>query len=79
MLEGSTQQVEQVFGMPAKIGMPQGVTGLADAIQSPIYSTAVGLLHYSVSRTDDKIQRDRYQLGPSGTFSKVKQWFNNFL
>ena len=79
MLEGSTQQVEQVFGMPAKIGMPQGVTGLADAIQSPIYSTAVGLLHYSVSRADDKIQRDRYQLGPSGTFSKVKQWLNNFL
>ncbi len=79
MLEGSAQLAEQVFGMPTKIGIPQGVTGLTDTIQTPIYSTAVGLLRYPVSRADHKIQRTRHQLGPSGTFDKIKQWLKDFL
>ncbi|RKY68481.1 MAG: cell division protein FtsA [Candidatus Latescibacterota bacterium] len=79
MLEGSAQLAEQVFGMPTKIGIPQGVTGITDAIQTPIYSTAVGLLRYPVTRADQKIQKDRHQLGSSGTFDRVKQWFKDFF
>jgi len=37
---------EEIFHVPVRLGCP-AVRGLADAVQNPIYSTAVGLLLYA--------------------------------
>ena len=37
---------EKILGMPIRLGMPRDVGGLSDTVESPIYSTAVGLVMY---------------------------------
>lgn len=44
LLDGMTEMAERVFGMSVRIGIPHGISGLIDEIESPIFSTAVGLM-----------------------------------
>ncbi|MBN1522566.1 MAG: cell division protein FtsA, partial [Candidatus Aureabacteria bacterium] len=46
MLENIDALAEKVFNVPVRIGKPRGVTGLVDVLQSPIYATGTGLIHY---------------------------------
>jgi cell division protein FtsA len=43
-LRGISELAGEVTGTPARIGMPQGVTGMVDAINDPACATAVGLV-----------------------------------
>jgi cell division protein FtsA len=43
-LRGLRELGRQVLGLPARIGTPQNLQGLIDAIDSPAYATSVGLL-----------------------------------
>ncbi|HOM05448.1 MAG TPA: hypothetical protein PLU67_08155, partial [Candidatus Kapabacteria bacterium] len=45
LIRGADELASAVFGMPVKIGYPSGMTytGLATEVESPVYSTAVGL------------------------------------
>ena len=45
-MEGVPELAEGIFDQPVRRGVPIGVGGLADAIESPIYATAVGLALY---------------------------------
>ena len=45
-MEGVVELAEEIFHMPVRLAVPQGVTGLTDVVRNPIYSTAVGLLQY---------------------------------
>jgi cell division protein FtsA len=36
--------------MPARIGTPRNVGGLAEAVDSPVFATAVGLVHYGAAQ-----------------------------
>jgi cell division protein FtsA len=44
LLEGITELAERVFNAPVRRGCPQGVVGLADIVNSPLYATGVGLV-----------------------------------
>ncbi len=44
LLEGITELAERVFNVPVRRGCPQGVVGLADIVNSPLYATGVGLV-----------------------------------
>jgi cell division protein FtsA len=46
IMPGVPELCEQVFDVPVRRGAPTGLSGLAEAVQSPIYSTAVGLALY---------------------------------
>ena len=46
LLEGLAEAAEQRFGLPVRVGVPGGVTGLSDVVSGPVYSTAVGLALY---------------------------------
>jgi cell division protein FtsA len=39
-----------VFNMPARLGAPRELPGLGEALRSPIYATAVGLLRYAAEQ-----------------------------
>ena len=47
-LAGIDRLAEQVLDMPARIGLPQHVFGLTDAIANPAYATSVGLIQWAV-------------------------------
>lgn len=64
--------VESVFGVPAKIGSPQGMKGLASVVSSPIYSTAVGLLIHGLD--------DHPQQGANGNpFRRMFKMLSNIM
>jgi len=44
LLQGVEQLGEQVFEMPVRVGKPQGIAGLSDIVNSPMYATGVGLV-----------------------------------
>jgi len=52
-LEGSCELGEFILELPVRRGSPQGVGGLVDVVNSPIYSTAVGLLLYGMKHRSD--------------------------
>jgi len=80
IMEGIQNIGEQVFELPVRIGTPSGVGGLVDIVNSPIYSTAVGLVLYG--------SRNRGRKGLGGgsddrMFNKIikrmKEWVQEFF
>jgi len=49
LISGLADLAESVFGLPVKIGAPQGIKGMASVVASPIYSTGVGLLLHGIN------------------------------
>ena len=47
MLEGLAAIAEQILALPIRRGVPAGVGGLADHVNSPAFATAVGLVMYA--------------------------------
>jgi cell division protein FtsA len=47
LLEGTVKLAEDIWEMPVRLGIPRPLGGLTDSVQSPIYSTAVGLCLYA--------------------------------
>jgi cell division protein FtsA len=50
-MEGAVELAEEVFHVPVRLGVPHGVTGLADVVRNPIHATGVGLLQYARAQT----------------------------
>ncbi len=50
LIRGIDELAAAIFNMPVKIGYPSGITytGLAPEVESPVYSTAVGLAIYGL-------------------------------
>ncbi len=79
-MEGAVELAEEVFHVPVRLGIPQGVTGLGEVIRSPMNATGVGLLLYA---------RAQFVEGGSGIFSvksdiksafaKVKEWLHSYF
>ncbi len=73
-MEGTIELAEEIFHVPVRLGFPQQVRGLADAVSNPIYSTAVGLLLYA---RENAAPAARGPLGGSvgGALGRMKLWF----
>jgi cell division protein FtsA len=71
----------EIFQLPVRIGKPLGVKGLKDIVDSPLFSTAVGLNLYG--------QFNMPKLGPTNTkdeeknfksiIDRMRDWFNEFF
>jgi len=79
ILPGMPELAEQIFNLPVRRGVPQGIGGLADVVNSPIYATGVGLVKYG-SRN---MQSRNFAIGQENVFDKVvrrmKEWFGEFF
>jgi cell division protein FtsA len=73
-MEGVVELAEEIFHMPVKIGKPANVTGLTDIVRNPIYATAVGLLQYGATHTEEQSSAPPVD-NVSGMVGKVKNWF----
>ncbi|GAA3909521.1 cell division protein FtsA [Litoribacillus peritrichatus] len=77
-MEGVVELAEEIFHMPVRLAVPQGVTGLTDVVRNPIYSTAVGLLQYGRKTLEESAVSSGEVLHVSedeGVVSKLKKWF----
>ncbi len=77
-MEGMIDLAEEVFHMPVRLGIPQGVGGLSGVVHNPIYATGVGLVQYGARARGGS----QYGFVPSdgtpgikGVFGKMKSWF----
>ncbi|MBI2019884.1 cell division protein FtsA [Candidatus Daviesbacteria bacterium] len=48
---GVLEQAKYILGFPARVGQIEGLAGLVDEIQSPIFATAAGLILYGLSQS----------------------------
>src|SRR3990172_5911172 len=53
ILEGVPELAERVFDLAVRRGVPMGMGGLADVVNSPIYATGVGLMLYGARSGDN--------------------------
>jgi cell division protein FtsA len=70
-LRGMEALASQVFGLPVHLGHSQTVTGPTTAIESPEYSTAIGLVRYGISSQPDQHQRPSPLAKVSGAFHNL--------
>jgi len=79
LLEGVPDLAEQIFNVPVRKGIPIGISGLVDLVNSPMYATGVGLVLYG-SRN---MAQSRFKKGEGNIFSKVthrmKEWIEEFF
>ena len=54
ILEGVPEIAEQIFDLPVRRASPAGLGGLADALASPQYSTAIGVVLYGAKHRSVK-------------------------
>ena len=71
-MEGVVELAEEIFHMPVRIGMPQHVSGLADVVKNPIYSTGVGLLLSGRKQMQEGFSPLR---ASGGMWERMKSWF----
>ncbi len=74
-MEGAVDLAEEIFHMPVRLGSPQFVSGLADVVKNPIYSTGVGLLlfgHRQITEAGPVVHMDA---GMQGVLERMKSWF----
>ncbi len=76
LLEGSVPLAEEIFGMPAKLGIPQGFTGMVDTATSPIFATGVGLVLYLV-KNEESVRAIGEE--ERGLFNRIYQWMRHLI
>lgn len=77
ILDGMTELAEFIFDMPVKRGMPMGVGGLKDVVNSPKFATGVGLLKYAARKNAGRTKfpaRDR-----ANVYDKVRSSMAGWL
>ncbi len=79
-LPGILDTAGQILDLPARLGSPLGLHGLADSISRPAYATSVGLLLWGLRHTsfltDEEEQEERRQ----GAFlSRLVRWLRAFI
>ncbi len=74
-MEGAVELAEEIFHMPVRLGMPQGVAGLADVVRNPIYATGVGLLLFGQKNRGVGLREINAQGNLQGVIQRMKSWF----
>jgi len=80
-LPGIKRIASEVLGLPVRTARPENLVGLVDRLNSPAYSTSVGLLRWALTMHSHEITPG--QRRPKGEkrmdFSFVKKWFDRLL
>jgi cell division protein FtsA len=78
-LKGITEMAEQIFNLPVRRGVPVGIGGLTDIVNSPMYSTGVGLVLYGYKNRNE----DKFRVGEKNVFGKImkrmREWLSEFF
>jgi cell division protein FtsA len=79
-LAGVTDIAEQIFNVPSRMGYPDGIGGLVEVVNKPMYATAVGLVLYGAKRNNG---HKKFRIRDTNIFSRVtermKRWFKDVI
>jgi cell division protein FtsA len=79
LLEGTTEIAESVFNLQTRLGKPQGITGLVDVVNNPMYATGVGLVLYGAKNQVEK----KFRIRDANIFNRIvtqmKRWFKDVV
>ena len=85
-LPGIRRVANEVLAMPVRTAQPENLKGMVDRLNSPCYSTSVGLLFWAFAMHENDLSASkRYRKGqrPKGETSmnldNVKDWFKRLL
>src|SRR5690554_2728077 len=73
-MEGVVDLAEEIFHMPVRLARPQGVSGLTDVINNPIYSTGVGLLLFAAQQQTNNRKNMPAEEPQDSYLSRIKDW-----
>lgn len=80
LMKGVREMAERVLGLPVRIGKPLNVRGLSDKVDSPVFATGVGLIHFAMASRENHLSTG---LNGSTMFEvvmeKVKNWFRGLF
>ncbi|NQT54726.1 MAG: cell division protein FtsA [Desulfobacteraceae bacterium] len=79
-LPGVPEMAEQIFNTPARVGYPQGISGLVEIVNKPMYATAVGLVLYG-AKTGKKGKKFRIRDNNifHSVMDRMKRWFKDVI
>lgn len=79
-LPGIPEMAEQIFNAPSRTGFPQGIGGLVEVVNKPMYATAVGLVMYGAKRMKEG---KKFRIRDTNIFGRVmermKRWFKDVI
>ncbi len=79
-LPGILAMAGQILDLPARIGSPLGLHGLADSINRPAYATAVGLLLWGLSHSSLLTEEEEFEEeGAATLISRFGRWLRAFI
>jgi len=78
MMPGIKEMAEKIFKLPVRIGYPQGVRGLTDVVNNPIYATGVGLVLYGSNQNTHQSINGKGNLF-SALAHRMRGWFLEFF
>lgn len=79
-LRGIAELGEEIFQVPVRIGLPTGMGGLIDVVDSPVFATSAGLIQYGVkSFKAGKMQEIEGRNLFEKIFSRMKGWAEEFF
>ncbi len=81
LLDGLKELAEQRLDMPVRVGSPQSTEQyiLPDALKSPAYSTAYGLLLYAIGQCGEKEFFSANKTAFGQVFKKMRTWIYDFF
>ncbi len=79
LLPGIDEVAREVMNMPVRIGVPGGLGGLADTIDSPAYATGVGLIRWGLKRGSATPFLVPQEQGWTRIYNRFKSWLREFL
>ena len=75
IMEGMTEMAEFIFDLPVKRGVPIGIGGLLDVVNSPMYSTGVGLVIYGSKQK----QANKFKIRDRNIYGKVRERMKEWM
>lgn len=75
LVDGISSLAEEVISLGAAVGHPRGFSGIVEKINSPIFSTAAGLIQYAAQYTDFRTGRKKN----AGILDRMKNWIQENL
>lgn len=77
LLDGLPELASEILELPARVGTPEQVGGLADIVKSPAYATGVGILIYGAKQMFQHMEDEEGFL--TQIFGKVQGWLKEFF
>ena len=74
-MEGAVPLAGRIFDMQVRLGVPGGVTGMTGMLDSPVYATSVGLLHYASELLEVEKCASTEKRQKESVILRLRRWF----